>query len=615
MPEYYSKVPKTLHENLKFRRYMIAQGKSSKTKAKAIWHACKDDILFWCNAFVWTFDPRKPEVAIPFITYPFQDEGILSIQEHIHTGKQLVMQKVRDMGASWMSVLTMDHEATFEKARRFVMMSYTADLVDKKGNPKSLFWKLDFIHKWMPKFLEPPIETRILGREYLQSGSTLDGCTTTERSSVGDRATAIFIDEFSRFDANDARMVKSGLADVSPCRIWNFTPNPDMGRSHPSYELVDQVKKGHIDGLTMHWRQHPDKVKGLYRVDPKTYAVEIIDKEYPFPPDYKWQRDGKFEYHSIWFDAERLSRGNDQEVAQNMEIDWDQSSHTVFDPVMIRDYIFNYCKPPLLEGDLSYDEEGKPIEFTAFRGGPIKLWGTLDAHGRMAKVPHVAGVDVSFGRGSTNSVITAGRKDTGETVLEYATAFMEPIAFALKCIAICRWLGSSGNETKLCWERQGPGDQFGTEIVRLGYTCIYYNVNDTPVGGRISKTPGWVPKSGPNNSKAKLLGQYRSSLSKGQFINRSKMSMEETLEWNNTPDGPKHREHGNRKNDPSGAEINHGDRVISAALCDKMRRESGSSRFEDEKKEPQGCFAQLEREMAEQENKRETLYPNWRGKR
>ena len=38
-----------------------------------------DDILFFVNAFGWTYDPRREVSVIPFVTYPFQDRALLAL--------------------------------------------------------------------------------------------------------------------------------------------------------------------------------------------------------------------------------------------------------------------------------------------------------------------------------------------------------------------------------------------------------------------------------------------------------------------------------------------------------------------------------------------------------
>lgn len=619
-------VPKELEANLRYRLEILKAAENDPELQRGLIEMCRLDILFYVNTFVWTFDPRKEQTIIPFICYDDQEEALLAIIAAMRhktpvtnkVGKQLLLRKVRDRGASWICCIAMDHQAQFEEMLRFFMLSYVADLVDKSDNPKCLFWKIDKIHEFLPDWMfdiEKDITRRIMGMYYHKTGSTVDGATTTARSGVGDRATAVFIDEFSRFDPVDAATVKGGLADVTPCRIWNFTVNPTMGKSHPSYDLVKQAEEGKLDCVTLHWKGDPEKRKGLYHVDRVTKKLTIHDKQYRFPHDYKFQLDGKFEWHSVWFDYERNDRNNDSDVAANMEFDWDKSGSNVFDEDVILQHAVAHSRHPDLEGDLLYDDTGHPKQFIPQRGGPIKLWMDLDN----MKPPHgqyCAGADVSLGLGRTNSCFTGCRVATGEKVLEYCDPHLKPDEFAIKCVALCRWLSFPDVWCLFCWENSGPpGITFGNKVIQLGYSAVWIQQrDDASFGGKvITRKPGYSAQKGHYT----LMMQYQSSLGSRAFINRSRLALDETNDWIWLDGKPVHKANANRKNDPSGAKDNHGDRTVADALCDKMRIHLGGDRLEEMEKQlvRPGCFAWYEQQMKLEERRKGDLYPNWNRRR
>src|SRR5882672_2542285 len=102
--DWFKIVPKDLHDNHRFRKFLVAKASSDKGLQRALKELCKRDILFWFNAFVFTYDPRKKQKSIPFITYPFQDECILLTLQCIREGEHIVQPKSRTMGASWMDM-------------------------------------------------------------------------------------------------------------------------------------------------------------------------------------------------------------------------------------------------------------------------------------------------------------------------------------------------------------------------------------------------------------------------------------------------------------------------------------------------------------------------------
>lgn len=607
-------VPKSPQANLEFRYYLLYNARRDPVIRRALKEYCRKDILFWVNCFLFTYDPRLTQKIVPFITYDFQDEAILALQDALRVGEDAVVPKSRDMGASWILDLVFDHMSTFEESCKFFMMSRKAELVDKRGDPDCLFWKIDFIHDHLPFWLRPNIELSHHGVRtamkitYLDTGSVIVGATTTKSSGVGGRATGAGVDELSRYLPQVAEAVMSGLKDVTNCVIYPFTKSPEMGKAHPSYKLVESARDGNIRMVPMHWTQHPVKAQGLYRVDLKTRVVEILDKNYDFPPDYKFQTDGRWEYHSIWFDKYRLST-NDKTVAENLEFDDDVSAHSVFNTEVILQHIADHARAPDVEGDLEYHETtGDPIEWLTKRGGPIKLWMPVDINGKPPPVPYFLGEDTSLGRGTTPSCLSAARGDTGEKVLEYVTAYMPPDKFATKCVAIARWLSSPGHKALLGWERGGPGDTFGVEVEKHGYYPIYYHIDR-------SKDPPHqkAPKPGVSNTiKSLMFTHYETDLAKALFINRSERSLRQLLEWQNSPLGPVHNAYKNKANDPSGAKLNHGDLSISDGICAMMLRERGGNRVAQVKDVIlPGSLAYFMLEEEREKARGRSLYPNW----
>lgn len=94
-------VPKGFDENLRWRIEMIRAARASAADQAALRRMCSEDILFYVNAFCWTYDPRRDDPTVPFITYPFQDEVFADLDASIGR-RDICIKKSRDMGASWM---------------------------------------------------------------------------------------------------------------------------------------------------------------------------------------------------------------------------------------------------------------------------------------------------------------------------------------------------------------------------------------------------------------------------------------------------------------------------------------------------------------------------------
>ena len=149
---HYGLVPKDLDANLAFRKSLLLEAANDPLAASQIKQMCRDDLLFYVNAFALTYDPRSKIKVTPFITYAFQDEAMIAIADCIENGRDAVMFKSRDMGASWVGLTVIEWLWHFQHNLSFLLVSRNEDYVDKRGNPKSLFWKIDFLHLHQPNY-------------------------------------------------------------------------------------------------------------------------------------------------------------------------------------------------------------------------------------------------------------------------------------------------------------------------------------------------------------------------------------------------------------------------------------------------------------------------------
>lgn len=589
------RVPKQLAANSHFRLSLLSEARKDHKLREEIWQLCKEDILFYTNAFVFTFDPRTKDKSLPFITYPYQDEGILTIIDCIQKGKDLVIEKSRDMGASWISLLVMEWFWHFHAGYSFLMVSRKEDLVDAPGDPDALFWKLDFIHRHLPAWLLPgggaAIDRRRKHFGNLDNGSTVDGESTTAAAGVGGRRTAMFIDEFSRIE--EGHQLLAGTADTTNCRIFNFTP---YGTTNAAYKLA---RRPDIKKLRFHWSVHPEKARGLYQYNDRTGGVEVKDKSYVYPPDYVFIMDGKL--RSPWYDGECRRRSNDQEIAQMLDIDYSGSSYQFFSKQLIVELQKEYCVPPYWEGDIIFDPDtGRPLgrePLVKVPGGSLKLWLELGPDNKPPRGKYGGGCDLSTGSGATNSVFSVGNATTGEKVLEYASPYLKPEQMAQRVTALCwLFLDEDDEPLMLAWEQQGPGFVFGKAVINFGYRRVYYRTSEHSLKRTVSDMPGWYP--GTDNKRV-LLEEYRTALSSRRFVNRSIEALEECLAFVHTKNGTV--EFADAESsidlqtgelDPTGARINHGDRVVADALAWKMMLSFGKIARDAKKDEaPIGSLA------------------------
>ena len=107
-------IPKTLTNNLAVRESLLQATRTDETQQKQVMELCSESILLWVNLFAWTYnvkvvDDYGREIPaqvqhVPFITWPVQDEAITNMINGIDRGYDLLIDKSRDMGASWICI-------------------------------------------------------------------------------------------------------------------------------------------------------------------------------------------------------------------------------------------------------------------------------------------------------------------------------------------------------------------------------------------------------------------------------------------------------------------------------------------------------------------------------
>ena len=589
-----SQIPKELHANLAWRRNAIERVLKDPSCAEFYRDACYNDPLFFLNGFGWTFDPRNEEnPKLPFILYEFQEKSILDIISAIGD-HDLLIEKSRDMGASWITVSALKWCFDFRDRQSFLFVSRVEEYVDKPGNPKALFWKFDFLMESLPMWLRPRgynLETCRMKMHVInpENGSVIDGESTTGNVARGDRRTAILLDEFAAVE--QGHRVLSSTRDATNCRLFNSTPN---GVNNAFYA----IRQTGIERLRLHWSDHPLKAIGLYNTN-QSGGLNVIST-FGLPKDYKPILDGKL--RSPWYDEQCRRAANNQEIAQELDIDYLGSGFQYFNSVAINEMIRKHARPPLLVGELDYDDTtGDPTRFVEGHGGCLSLWTFLDGKDRPPlEHKYAVGTDVSAGTGASNSCLAIYDMTTCEKIGEYVNSHIRPEQFAKQTHAICRWFGNA----YLIWESGGPGRQFGSRVMELGYGNVFLRKREEALSGKVSDIPGIVTTK---EVKMLFLGEYRSAVESGACINRSKEALQETLEYIFAPDGGIEHSRSCSRMDPSGAKANHGDRVIADALAWKALRERNIKPVIEEKVIPVGSLAwrNQRREEARQLNARD----------
>lgn len=234
----------------------------------------KQDICFWINSFALTFDPRlAPKPAkIPFILFPKQEEYLRWRRERRQKRESGILEKSRDVGATWLNCADQLHCWLFESGYKGTFGSRKEQLVDRKGDPDCIFEKLRYILYNLPWWMRPDKISdnylRIINEvnEAAITGEGGDNMGRGGRSSVYDIDEAAFIEHPQSVDA--------AVSQNSDVIFYTSTPN---GLGNPFYQ---KRQGGNYPVFTLFWRDDPRKGDAWYakmvaQLDPVIIAQEI----------------------------------------------------------------------------------------------------------------------------------------------------------------------------------------------------------------------------------------------------------------------------------------------------------------------------------------------------
>ena len=574
---YHLEVPRERRANLRFRLFVLRRCREDTRFRAAVVEMCRTDIVFFINAFVWQFNPntigRHSTKVGPFVTWDYQDVAVKTLLACIFNRSDCIVEKSRDMGASWLCLIVMLWFWLFHPMSKFLCVSRNADAVDDREDSDSLFWKLDYMTQHLPDWM---IEKRQFSRKVMSlknhaNGSMITGQATTGKAGVGGRCLAMFVDEFSQID--EAWEVYDRTSDTTSCRIFNGTHKG----TNTCFHHLTRSATPNLVKLVMHWTMHPDKRAGLYEWDRFAQRIRYLDETFAWPRDYAFPKDGsptggpRPGVRSPWYD-DQCTRKTGRGIAADLDINPSGSVEQVFDAAMIQDLKFRYAKGPTHLLELEWHKaDAEPVRFHDAAEGKVKLWQPLPPGGRPLPGYFVFAADISTGTGATPSCLSGVNAETGEKVLEYADHWIEPREFAYLCVAICRMFRGPGGELpKFAWEVPGPGNTVTKHVLALGYRSIYMRTSDYRVKKDASDSPGWT--NSPESMKA-LIEDYKDALRSRDFLNRSEYALSECLAFVYKADGYVGHSGWSDPKDPSGARINHGDRVVADALCWKLVHE------------------------------------------
>ncbi|TNF65415.1 TerL protein, partial [Streptococcus salivarius] len=238
-----------------------------------------ENIADFINDWGMTYDPRNLErglpASIPFLLFERQRECVDEIFYSWRNSEDLLIEKCRDMGLSWLAVAIGASLCMFHEGMQVGYGSRKEILVDRIGDPDCLFFKArSFISMTPPQFRpgwaldKHAPHMRVT---FPHNGSVMRG-EAGNNIGRGGRAGIYFTDE-DAFMAN-GQLVDAALSQNTNCRVSISSVN-GMNNS-----FAERRHSGRVKVFTFRWQSDPRKDQAWYdkqvaRLDPVIVAQEI----------------------------------------------------------------------------------------------------------------------------------------------------------------------------------------------------------------------------------------------------------------------------------------------------------------------------------------------------
>lgn len=229
-------------------------------------------INHWCD----TYDPRNAgsgvSAKLPLVLFEKQADLVLFLHSLLVDQENGLVEKCRDMGATWVSVAFSVWLWLFWEGASVGWGSRKAQLVDKLGDPDSIFEKVRIILRSLPPFLVPEGFREDQHATFMRIINPVNGATITGEAGDdigrGGRKLIYFKDESAHYERPEK--IEAALADNTRTQIdissVNGLGNVFHRRREAGVEWYPgaKVEKGKTRILVMEWQDHPAKSEDWY---------------------------------------------------------------------------------------------------------------------------------------------------------------------------------------------------------------------------------------------------------------------------------------------------------------------------------------------------------------
>ena len=437
-----SVVPQDTRENAIYRAKMLEGVEGSDLLKSELLTLCSRDIVWTFNAFFMTFDPRRNVSSIPFALWPYQAEFIRNLEERYQHKRDLLVEKSRDMGVTWLVLCWLFWHWRFEPGFQAIIGSRLEPLIDKKGDMATHFERLRWIAKhlpdwWMPEGFDLEKHSPFMQLINPQGGAAIVGQSVTDNFSRQGRYNVAVVDEFAFCDC--AENAWRAMADSAPIRLIVSSAD-GLGNKFAALR-----RSGTIEVDSLHWSLHPLKAKDM---SCQTHSSRITNGSHSFP---------KCKLTSPWYEGERLRR-SPREVSSELDIDYLASGNPYFQLDALEK---QQAVKPAFKG--VFVELDHKVEFRPHPHGTWDIWELPDP-----RFSYSIGADPAEGVGGDKSAAVI-RSTKDRNMVASLVGQIPPDELAVELERAGRFY----HMARILCEREGPGYAVNLDLIKR-YGNIYF---------------------------------------------------------------------------------------------------------------------------------------------
>jgi hypothetical protein len=259
------------HHHIEWRFNTLEGYKLDKDKLKGAQQVYLEDPAEWIDSWCDTVDPRGAAsgkmTRMPFRLFPVQRELIHFFHACLKGEAHGLVEKSRDMGATWCAVAYAVWLWLFYPGASVGFGSRKVQLVDRLGDLDSIFEKLRYCIASLPQIFQPEYDASFMKLLNLNNGASITG-EGGDEIGRGGRKLIYFLDEAAHVEHPE--LIEASLSENTRVRIDVSSVNGVGNVFHRRREAgIDWTPKTTVEQnktyvFVLDWRDHPEKTQQWY---------------------------------------------------------------------------------------------------------------------------------------------------------------------------------------------------------------------------------------------------------------------------------------------------------------------------------------------------------------